>query len=189
MAMKDPLYLCRLCAHVGEADRLSEAQAPAKVQLSKACLTVCLSRHTLQTASAMALLPPDRKLSRTTIQQFLLCAGVMQAHADTTRWHERVIQLTTRHKSVDKQEYDRVSQLLKDTQAEMATAKAAAEEQAQGHAGKSAGMELQLRKVLSPPNLTKNGPTQCGMPARTLFVNGKFAGSVLFQHCLWTAMA
>ncbi|KAK9868953.1 hypothetical protein WJX84_009220 [Apatococcus fuscideae] len=70
-----------------------------------------------------------------------------RAHADTTRWHERVIQLTTRHKSVDKQEYDRVSQLLKDTQAEMATAKAAAEEQAQGHAGKSAGMELQLRKA------------------------------------------
>lgn len=72
---------------------------------------------------------------------------MLQAHADTKRWQERVTQLTTRHKSVDKEEYDRVGQLLQEARAEMAKAKLDAESAAELQSNRISELEAQLAQV------------------------------------------
>lgn len=72
---------------------------------------------------------------------------MLQAHADTKRWQERVTQLTTRHKSVDKEEYDRVGQLLQEARAELAKSKVDAESAAELQSNRVSELEGQLVQV------------------------------------------
>lgn len=58
-------------------------------------------------------------------------------------------QLTTRHKSVDKEEYDRIGQLLQEARAEMAQAKSDAESAAELQSNKISELEGQLVQVSS----------------------------------------
>ena len=73
----------------------------------------------------------------------------MQAYADAKSWQDRVTQLTTRHKSVDKEEHERVLKLLQDAQEQQASAKTAAEQNAQSLSDRIAELEVKLQQVLT----------------------------------------
>lgn len=75
------------------------------------------------------------------------CVCALQAYADTKRWHERVTQLTTRHKSVDKEEYDRVNKLLQEADAALTSAKSNSDNQAQAQASQITELQTQLEQV------------------------------------------
>ena len=68
----------------------------------------------------------------------------MQAADDTRRWQERVTQLTTRHKSVDKEEYERVTKLLEETQQQLAAVQASAEQSSQAQISRIAELERRI---------------------------------------------
>ncbi|KAK9833120.1 hypothetical protein WJX74_007929 [Apatococcus lobatus] len=107
-----------------------------------------LARVRSQLGVAQAALKPlDQRVRELEAAEGSHQAELERAYADTKRWHERVTQLTTRHKSVDKEEHDRVGKLLQDARADLATAKTEAEQAAQAQLETITGLQSQLEQA------------------------------------------